>query len=305
MRSRIEIYCACSTINNMMLHKLKHTLITAILLIPCMAPHQAHALQAAMQKAHAHKPEIKVGLLGAGMATAGWLLTKSDNGKLRRQQPSQITHVQEFMLIAKASIFFIGLKLLHAAWMFWQYRHHSHISRDIIDTWILLTAGADVNEYDEYGNTPLLLAIKDNGENNNDTLIKLLIRHNADVNRANRTGHTPLTLATVRGDSAATKMLIDAHADVHATTYRKLTALTCAIEFGHHQIIALLLKAGATISEEDENLFRNGHRMVTLYTRPEIERQFRFYLAKRELKQQLEHLFERAKIARATQEIIE
>ncbi|XP_055956980.1 ankyrin repeat domain-containing protein 54-like, partial [Patella vulgata] len=64
---------------------------------------------------------------------------------------------------------------------------------------LLIEHGADLNQEDKIGCTPLTCAIQYHGDNiDTYTCIKListLIKHGADINGINKFGDTPLTLA--------------------------------------------------------------------------------------------------------------
>lgn len=80
----------------------------------------------------------------------------------------------------------------------------------VYDVERLLDEGADVNARDDFGNTPLLLAL-DRGKTK---VAKLLIDRGADVNVMNKKGWTALMLAAVGGYTDMAKILIEKGADV-------------------------------------------------------------------------------------------
>jgi ankyrin repeat protein len=73
--------------------------------------------------------------------------------------------------------------------------------RDIIP--LLIDLGAQINEQNYAGQTPLTAAIAAN----NRVQVKLLIQNGADVNLANRADETPLALATKQGDQNIIRLL--------------------------------------------------------------------------------------------------
>lgn len=89
----------------------------------------------------------------------------------------------------------------------------------------LLGEGADVNAVDQYGRVPLI----DAALNNDVEMVRLLLDHHADVDAV----------------SQAPKPMGDRRR--HAGLQPGQTALVCAIERGHTQVAALLLKNGADI----------------------------------------------------------
>lgn len=59
-------------------------------------------------------------------------------------------------------------------------------------------------------------------------------------------GNTPLKVAAVRGDLHATRVLLDAGADVNAIVEDGFTALHFAASQGHPEVVKLLLQRGAS-----------------------------------------------------------
>lgn len=98
----------------------------------------------------------------------------------------------------------------------------------------LLAAGADVNECDPGGISPLFVA-------GNARLAALLIAHGADVNAAPiSTKITPLMGAAFDGDVVRTKLLLDHGADPSCRDSYGRTALFYARQEGHNDVIVLL-----------------------------------------------------------------
>lgn len=68
----------------------------------------------------------------------------------------------------------------------------------------------------------------------------------ADVNEPNRVGYTPLTIAASRGDVSITRALLDAGADVDRTDPNGTTALGAAVmSRAPMDVISLLVEHGA------------------------------------------------------------
>ena len=68
---------------------------------------------------------------------------------------------------------------------------------------LLITAGADISQADEYGETPLYKA----AYLGHTECVKLLIDAGADVNKANKKGETPLYMAEERGHTECAELL--------------------------------------------------------------------------------------------------
>ncbi|MFO0892763.1 MAG: ankyrin repeat domain-containing protein [Isosphaeraceae bacterium] len=138
----------------------------------------------------------------------------------------------------------------------------------------LLERGADVNQRDEDGSTPLDYAISDDdlppelvgelldrGAKPDATdeegttalmvaptpLLPLLIAHGANVNARDRAGGTPLIQAASLGDVKRLEILLDHGAEIDATNGRS-NALIAVVEAGQTETVRLLLARGADIS---------------------------------------------------------
>jgi ankyrin repeat protein len=100
-----------------------------------------------------------------------------------------------------------------------------------------------IDEKDEQGRTPLMLAIQEGRADVADLLIAL----DANVNAADAHGETPLMLAAARGLESVVVRLIEAGADPNAAdTTDGLTALDWAL-LGEHDRVAALLRTAGTI----------------------------------------------------------
>lgn len=75
----------------------------------------------------------------------------------------------------------------------------------------------------------------------------------ADVNQPNRVGYTPLTIAASRGDVAITRALLEAGADVDRTDAVGTTALGAAVlSRAPRDVVALLLEHGADANRPNQ-----------------------------------------------------
>jgi ankyrin repeat protein len=133
----------------------------------------------------------------------------------------------------------------------------------------LIPAGAQVDEKDLFGRTPLMWAAF---FGHTDT-VNTLLEASADVNAATRKptptnwdddtfqsigkaslhkGVTALLEATVGGHQETVEALIQAGADVGARTDTGWTALIGASSLGHSGIVRVLLEAGADVNAKNE-----------------------------------------------------
>ena len=88
----------------------------------------------------------------------------------------------------------------------------------------LIATGADVNETDASGNTPLMLAIK----SKSDEAVLRLLEAKADVHLANNAGESPITVAAAYGTADILYRLVDAGARVNQPNAKRLTPLMYA-----------------------------------------------------------------------------
>lgn len=106
----------------------------------------------------------------------------------------------------------------------------------------MLEGGADINAYDDDGNTPLLAAIKAG----QDDMALLLIEKGADPDLPDRDGWGPLLWAVYKEKKNLVEELTAHKADLEARTPdRGATALTIAVENRLEWIAVHLVRAGA------------------------------------------------------------
>ena len=111
---------------------------------------------------------------------------------------------------------------------------------------LLLANGANVNVFDDSGDTALYIAI----EAKQPDIVELLIRNSADVNNGSRYTR-PLIKAINRNQPRIVQLLLNAGANIKATTSSGGTALMAASYYGQLDIIKSLLLRGANINATD------------------------------------------------------
>lgn len=115
---------------------------------------------------------------------------------------------------------------------------------------LLLAHGADVNAIEpNRGRTPLLEAVAGGHE----AVVKQLTDAGARVDAADMLGDTPLILATRQNSVAMVSILLDAGADPNVRDWRRgQTPLSLASRKGRDEIVDLLLHHGAVINLADD-----------------------------------------------------
>lgn len=122
----------------------------------------------------------------------------------------------------------------------------------------LLAAGADLDEAEGHGNTPLFIAISNHRTGN----VKLLLAAGAKVDAANRYGDQPLHLAASAGQTKTVQMLLKAGAKPNAASPNG-QPLADAAWGGHAGIIDLLLAAGARVDAAGQGMKQPIHEAAT------------------------------------------
>lgn len=112
---------------------------------------------------------------------------------------------------------------------------------------VLLLRGGDPNVRDEQGQTPLHIALKDDG----DKAVKSLLSHPAlDVNAVNAAGETPLMLAALRGRLDTARLLVQRGAQINREGWSPLHYACSGPDEG---VAAWLLSQGAEIDARSPN----------------------------------------------------
>lgn len=107
-----------------------------------------------------------------------------------------------------------------------------------------LSAGADVNARNSYGETALMKACQEGYGK----CAHLLLAAGADVSVQDKEGYTPLIYAVFRNFGELARQFIEAGADVNAETQEGITALSMACRYGHADCARLLIESGANVN---------------------------------------------------------
>ena len=108
----------------------------------------------------------------------------------------------------------------------------------------LISRGADPNatKYDEI---PLFNAI----HNEDEKMVRLILRAGGDVNRRDKRGQTAMHLAASKNNNALVSLLLDAGADVDVSaTFAFGEPLHVAVALAGREVIDLLLQHGADVN---------------------------------------------------------
>jgi quinoprotein dehydrogenase-associated probable ABC transporter substrate-binding protein len=118
------------------------------------------------------------------------------------------------------------------------------IANDAARVKLLVEEGADVNETDRLGYTPLTSAARQRYSG----LVKLLIESGADVNKPDADGVTPLVHAIMRDDAESVKLLLRNGANTEIAGPQGYTPLALAIEERRYETAKVLIEADADVN---------------------------------------------------------
>jgi ankyrin repeat protein len=128
---------------------------------------------------------------------------------------------------------------------------------------ILLDSGADINQKNKKGESPIFRATR----NNNIDIIKFLLDSGADINAKTNRGLTPLSTAAFNNYIDMIKVLVKRGADINTSdTSRGWSPLDNAIYKGNITIVKYLCENGATITENSFSIaIEEGYANVLKY----------------------------------------
>ena len=116
-------------------------------------------------------------------------------------------------------------------------------------TSMLIAEGADVDAKDERGLTPLHAA----AWGGHKEILELFINQNTDINLRSNEGLTPLHMAALSGHKETIETLILKGADINARSADGMTPLHAAAFEGHKQAVELLLENGADVGAKNDD----------------------------------------------------
>lgn len=161
----------------------------------------------------------------------------------------QIMH----MLLAKAADFDIPVTPDGQTTLLWSIQHNSKENMITSISRALLEKGANPNERDNSGRTPLLLwTVKEYDSSFVDTLIQ----KGAEIDSRDNNGRTPLSWAAASLGGRCTKLisaLLANGVDINSQDENGVTPLAFAASRGYKEVAELLLQKGVEIDSRDNN----------------------------------------------------
>lgn len=112
----------------------------------------------------------------------------------------------------------------------------------------LIANGANVNEREEDGTTPMFAAV----ERGNFEIVRMLVEQGARVNARNDEKQTPLMRLDDDSPPELAEYLLNAGAKVNAVDKEGSTALMKAAKYASAEIVRLLINAGADVNAADK-----------------------------------------------------
>jgi ankyrin repeat protein len=129
-------------------------------------------------------------------------------------------------------------------------------SKDLSTVKYLVANNFRINENDDYGETPLIVAAK----LGNPDLTRYLLDAGADPIIADREGRTSLMWAAQSKDINVTKMILNVDSDINRRSKAGYTAFMLATISGHEEMMEFLIKRGANPHFKD----RRGNNIAYL-----------------------------------------
>lgn len=141
----------------------------------------------------------------------------------------------------------IFLMLLIASYSFSQDLMKAVRDNDTIAMRIAIEKGADLNEKDDKGYTPLIIAVY----NNQFEAANWLLQKGVQVDAADQSGNTALMGAAFKGMTPLVELLLEKDANPHILNGNQANALFFAVTFGHEAIVNILLQYKVDIRQKD------------------------------------------------------
>lgn len=136
----------------------------------------------------------------------------------------------------------------------WTALHYAVLYENINNVKLLIQKGAEVNVATSDGEYPLHIVTR-NATRESYDIANLLMEYNAEragINKRDKKGNTPLMLAIRNEDRPLVKSLLDNGADTEIPNAERETPLMVAVNIGNKDIISYLLDARADINARDK-----------------------------------------------------
>jgi ankyrin repeat protein len=132
--------------------------------------------------------------------------------------------------------------------LYWATTGHNEAARALLD------GGADATWATPWDGSTALhrAATKDDLDNGNAIILRMLVEHNATLDAQTKDGQTALHYAANAGELETAKVLVDLGADAKIRSAEHGTAAECAERKGHAEIAALLRALPGVVAEEEE-----------------------------------------------------
>jgi ankyrin repeat protein len=144
------------------------------------------------------------------------------------------------------------------------------------ELWLLLTRdNLEMNWRGDHDWTPLHHAVSRRKK----TTVQMLLARGANINDVNALGETPICLAAMDGYKDILELLIHSGALIHPTGPEHKMPLSLAIESGHNGIVKLLLENGAKIDQEDGSIGKTPLSLAASSTNQSIFRSLLKHIA--------------------------
>jgi len=121
----------------------------------------------------------------------------------------------------------------------------------------MLKSGADINNTDFRGFTPLMQA----AYNGSLETVRMLLDRGADVNKGSSLHGTPLVLAAGNGRTEVVKLLLDRGADMTKSKFGGDTPLMWAAHHGHASTVRVFLERGADADQAIGKMNSSSNRL--------------------------------------------
>jgi len=142
--------------------------------------------------------------------------------------------------------------------------HKAIIQEDVALVIILLRNGADVDQSDHSGRTPLYTA----AHRGNALITETLLLHGAAVNQPSTSEKTPLCIAALRGHQEVVKILLEYSANPNQPSGPEgLTPLHVAILMGRAKVVEILLNHGAEVDEVNTDAINTNFMYIAVRVR--------------------------------------